>query len=75
MPLTVTFVTGDTAFANAGLNGVFTVNGLTFVAGDLELVLGPYQIQAQVNADGSVADPRLVPTTGNPTGTVTVNRL
>ena len=74
MPLGVTFVTGDTTFALLALNGTFTVNGLTFVSGDLDLVLGPYQIKVQVNADGSAVNPRLVPATGNPTGTVTVSR-
>lgn len=73
MPLTVTFVTGDAAFATAALNGIFTVYGLTFVSGDLDVVLGPYQIKVQVNADGSAVNPRLVPATGNPTGTVTIS--
>ena len=64
---------GDAAFATATLSGMFTVWGLTFGSGDLQLWIGPYQILSRVNPDGSLADTRLGPL-GAP-GTLTVTRL
>lgn len=73
MPLAVTYVSGDAAFATATLSGVFKVFGLTFGPGDLELMVGPYQILAHLNADGTLADPHLGP--GGTTGELMVTRL
>ena len=61
MPLAVTYVSGDARFATAPLSGTFKVFGLKFGTGDLELMLGEYQILANLNADGTLADPRLGP--------------
>jgi hypothetical protein len=73
MPLAVTYVSGDAAFATAAMSGVFRVDGLTFGPGDLELMVGPYQIVARLNADGTLADPHLGP--GGTTGELMVTRL
>jgi hypothetical protein len=59
MPLTVSYVAGDSAFSGATMSGTFSVYGLSFASGDLELVIGPYRILAQVNADGSFSNARL----------------
>jgi hypothetical protein len=72
MPLAVTYISGDGAFSTAVLSGAFNVYGTVFVSGDLQLMVGPYQIMSQVNADGSLADPHLGP--GGALGTVTVTR-
>jgi len=66
MPLAVSYVSGEAAFASEPMSGVFTVGGLTFGPGELELKIGPYQILTQVRADGSLGDSRLGPlgTTG-----------
>ena len=73
MPLAVDYVSGDAVPASATLSGWFRVFSLMFVTGDLDLRIGPYQILARVNADGTIADPRLGPQ-GTP-GTVAVTRL
>ncbi len=74
MPLDVTYVSGA-SFTSGTLSGEFTVWGLTFGVGDLNLVLGPYRVTARVNADGSLGAANLVPTgPGSVTGTVTVSR-
>ncbi|HXJ23396.1 MAG TPA: hypothetical protein VMT03_24495 [Polyangia bacterium] len=70
MPLDVSFVDGDALFSGAGLSGKFTVYGLAFTQGSLELTLGPYQFLAVVNADGSLLNPQLGPM-GDP-GTLSV---
>ncbi len=72
MPLVVTYVSGDTAFATDAMSGSFLVPGLLFTGGDLTLTIGPYQILTSVGADGSPADPYLWPS-GTP-GTVAVSR-
>ena len=61
MPLAVSYVSGDTAFSSATLSGMFTVSGLVFGSGDLDLRIGPYQILSRVSTDGSLADTRLGP--------------
>jgi hypothetical protein len=73
MPLAVTYVSGDDAFATAALSGTFGVVGLSFAyGGDLVLNIGPYQIVSQVKPDRSLVDLRLGP--GGQTGTVIVSR-
>jgi hypothetical protein len=69
LPLTVTFVEGDSSFSNAALSGDFSVYGLAFATGNLDVVLGSYHVALPVNADGSLGDAHLVPA-----GTVTVSR-
>jgi hypothetical protein len=69
MPLTVSYVTGDSMFSGTTMFGRFRVYGLLFASGDLELTIGPYQILSQVNADGSFANARL-----GQAGTLTVSR-
>jgi len=59
MPLTINYVSGDSVFSGATMSGTFRVYGLLFASGDLELMIGPYRILSQVNADGSFADSRL----------------
>ncbi|MEO5767971.1 MAG: hypothetical protein ABIS92_06435 [Polyangia bacterium] len=71
MPLAVTYVSGDSGFSTAPLAGVFNIYSTVFIAGDMQLKVGSYQISSQVNADGSLGDSRLGP--GTP-GTVTVTR-
>lgn len=72
MPLAVTYLSGDASFAAATMSGKLEVFGLTFAQGDLELKIGGYQVLAQVQSDGSVANPVLGPP-GEP-GSVTVAR-
>jgi len=75
MPLDVTYVSGDASFTNAALSGSFTVWGLTFGVGDLNMMLGSYPVRVKVNADGSLGDASILPTgPGGVTGTVTVSR-
>jgi hypothetical protein len=69
MPLTITYVSGDSVFSSATMSGTFRVYGLSFAFGDLELMIGPYRILSQVNADGSFANARLAQA-----GMVTVSR-
>jgi hypothetical protein len=73
MPLAVTYVSGDAAFANATLSGTFNIFGLQFMTGDLDLRIGPYQVLARLNPDGTIADPHLGPL--GTTGTLAVSRL
>jgi hypothetical protein len=70
MPLTLTYVSGDAAFASAALTGTFLVYGTRFDFGNLELMVGPYQIVAQVGADRSLGDARVGP--GGALGSLTV---
>lgn len=72
MPLAVSYVSGDTSFASGSLSGTFTVYGLSFAQGNLELMIGPYQILSQVNADGRLGDPHIGP--GGTSGMLTVTR-
>jgi hypothetical protein len=72
MPLAISYVSGDATFSTAMMSGTFSVIGLAFSSGDLELRIGPYQILSQVNPDGSVGDPHLGP--GGRVGTLTVTR-
>ena len=52
MPLAVSYVSGDATFTSATLSGMFTVHGLAFGWGDLDLRIGPYQVLSRVSADG-----------------------
>ena len=61
MPLAVSYVSGDSSFASASMSGGFTVVGLAFNSGEIELKVGPYQILSQVTADGTLVDPHLGP--------------
>lgn len=73
MPLAVTYLSGDDAFAGATLSGIFHVYGLSFEhGGNLELKLGPYWITSQVNPDGSLVNLLLEP--NGQAGTVSVDR-
>ena len=72
MPLTVSYVSGDASFSAAAMSGTFRVYGLAFASGDLELMIGPYQILSQVSADGTLGDPHLGPL--GTVGTLTVSR-
>jgi hypothetical protein len=72
MPLAVGYVSGDAAFASATLSGWFNVHGLTFTMGELDLMIGPYQVLTRVNADGTLGEPRLGPL--GATGTVAISR-
>jgi hypothetical protein len=73
MPLAITFISGDPSLMSAQLTGVFTVAGTIFQSGMVDLTLGPYQIAAQVDSDGTVVNPYL--TALGTTGTLTVTRL
>jgi len=73
MPLAVSYLSGDTAFSSATLSGMFTVWGLAFGSGDLDLRIGPYQILSRVSRDGTLADTRLGPL--GAAGTLTASRL
>ena len=73
MPLAVSYVSGDTAFTSATLSGMFTVWGLAFGFGDLDLRIGPYQVLSRVSADGTLADTHLGPL--GAAGTLIVTRL
>jgi hypothetical protein len=72
MPLTVTYLTGDSSFANAPLSGTFLVNGTDFAPAntDLELVLGGYHVHAQVFPDGTILNAGITPMDAR--GTLTV---
>jgi hypothetical protein len=72
MPLDVMFLDGDPSLSSASLSGAFSVHGLTFVQGDLYLVMGPYQLLLQVSADGSTGSPQLYP--ASTSGTLAVTR-
>ncbi len=72
MPLAVTYVSGDESFATAPMSGLFKVFSLKFETGDIDLTVGPYQILAYLNADGTIADPRLGP--NGTQGTLMVTR-
>lgn len=72
MPLAVSYVAGDPALASAPMSGTFNVYGLLFTSGDLELMIGTYQVLMQVKADGSLVDPHLGPL--GTTGTLVVTR-
>lgn len=52
MPLSVSFVAGDTTFATATLTGNFRVDSLIFDVGTLHLGLGDLQLTAQLDSDG-----------------------
>jgi len=54
MPLAVSYVLGDAYFSDAALSGTFTVHGLAFTTGVLNLTLGSYQIRSEVHADGTL---------------------
>lgn len=57
MPLAVTFVSGNEAFAQAKLVGIFDVYGLTFdraADSSLSFGLGGYSITSQLAPDGTV---------------------
>lgn len=71
MPLAVTYISGDPAFSSAANSGSFSVFGLAFAIGDLNLKVGAYQIRVTVHADGTL-EPATV--YGSPTGTVAVTR-
>jgi hypothetical protein len=72
MPLTITVVSGDPSLSSATTSGAFDVFGLTFTQGTLQLALGPYQIQALVNPDGSVVSSTVI--ASGMAGTLTVSR-
>lgn len=55
MPLTVSFVAGDSSFEAATLTGSFRVDSLVFETGTLELGLGELRLTAQVDSDGIVS--------------------
>jgi hypothetical protein len=74
MPLAITFVSGDPSLMNAPLSGGFIVSGTTFQAGQLEVIIGSYQISAVVLPDGTVTNTSLSVTGQGVTGTVTVTR-
>jgi len=72
MPLEVTFVAGDAAFATAAMSGSLTVLGTTFTEAAAALIvirLGGYTLSGQITPHGMVLHPLL--TTPGPTGTVT----
>jgi hypothetical protein len=73
MPLDVTYVSGDSAFATATLTGNFSVYGLVFATGELGLVVGSYHLTVQVQADGTPGEAR-IQSPGPPFATVTVAR-
>jgi hypothetical protein len=54
------------------MSGLFKVFALTFQTGDLDLMIGPYQILAKLNADGTLTDPRVGP--NGTQGTLVVTR-
>jgi hypothetical protein len=72
MPLAVTYVSGDAAFASVPMSGQFMVYGLLFGTGDMTLTIGTYVVVVPVNADGSFGDPRLSPPTS--LASVTIDR-
>ncbi len=74
MPLAITFVSGDPSLMSAPLSGGFIVDGTTFQAGNLEVIIGSYQISAVVLPDGTVTNTSLYVTGQGVTGTVTVTR-
>jgi hypothetical protein len=63
MPLAVTFVSGDPTFSSAAFAGDFKVYGTEFASSDsqLQIVLGGYQIDAQLSPDGTLVNPRVGP--------------
>jgi hypothetical protein len=72
MPLAVGYVSGDSTFTTATLSGQFRIFSLVFDTGDVTLTIGPYQVLAQVKADGALVDPHLGPL--GTAGTVTISR-
>jgi hypothetical protein len=70
MPLEVKFVSGDASLATAALSGTFTVYGMQFASGNLELVLGPYHVAAVLSPFGTIANARL--SAPGPGGSLTV---
>jgi hypothetical protein len=73
MPLTVTFVDGDASFASAPMSGAFEVMGTEFDAPstELQLMIGGYDIEAQLGPDGVPVDPHVGPN-GSSRGTLTI---
>jgi hypothetical protein len=61
MPLILTVVSGDPSFPSGKLSGSFTVDGLSFDFGLLELDVGPYQILGQIYPDGTFSDVHVGP--------------
>ena len=53
MPLDVSFVSGEPSLGTM-LSGTFMVPSTIFDYGDLTVTVGPYQITAHVNSDGSL---------------------
>lgn len=55
MPLSVSFVAGDSSFESATLRGSFRVDSLIFDVGTLHLGLGELQVTASVDESGNVS--------------------
>jgi hypothetical protein len=72
MPLAVTYVSGDAAFASVPMSGSFTVFGLVFGSGDMTLTIGTYVVVVPVHADGSFGEAHLSPPTS--LASVTIDR-
>ena len=70
MPLAVSVLSGDPVFSGGIPAGTFRVYGLTFVFGDLEIDLGPYQILVQVDSSGGFTSAHLGP--GGAPGSLTI---
>jgi hypothetical protein len=61
MPLDVTVLASDPVLPAVTSFGTFRVEGLDFFVGELELMVGPYQILMEVAADGSFLNARVGP--------------
>jgi len=72
MPLAVTYVSGDAAFASVPMSGQFMVYGLVFGSGEMTLTIGTYVVVVPVQADGSFGAAHLSPPTS--VATVTIDR-
>jgi hypothetical protein len=68
MPLAVTVVDGDAVFTGAKTTGIFTVYGLTFVIGEVELTLGERRVLFNIDRAGNPSH------VGSPPGTATIER-
>jgi len=57
MPLKVTMVSGDAAFQGAALSGMFTVYGLAFSQGEVNLAIADARVFFTLSADGVPSRP------------------
>ena len=69
MPLSVNVVAGDAIFTGVATKGMFTVYGLAFASGQVDLTFGDRQVSFTLDPAGNPANPH------SPSGPATISRL